>query len=57
MLKLIFNFLEATMKSQKCSKIEALLEIGAVHRHAKDRTTHSKTDWQSTIQFAQMNVY
>ena len=57
MLKSIFNFLGATMKSQKYSKSEALYEIGEVPRHAKDRTTHSKTDWQSTIQFAQINVY
>ena len=45
------------MKSQKYSKSEALYEIGEVPRHAKDRTTHSKTDCQSTIQFAQINVY
>ena len=45
------------MKFLICSEIEALLEIGETSRHAKDRTTHSKTDWQSTIQFAQMNIY
>ena len=42
------------MKSQKCSKSEALLEIGEVPHHAKDQTTCSKTDWQSAVQFVQI---
>ena len=45
------------MKSQKYGKSEALIDIGLVSRHSKDRTTRSKTDWQNTIQFAQINVY
>ena len=44
------------MKFQKCSKSEALLEIGEVPRHAQDQTTISKMDWQSIIQFTRINV-
>ena len=47
-------FLGATLKSQKCSKTEALLEIWQVPRHTRDRTTRSKMNWQSTTQLAQM---
>ena len=54
---LSFNILGVTMKSQKYGKSEALIDVGLVSRHSKDRTTRSKTDWQNTIQFAQINVY
>ena len=45
------------MECQKCSDSETLSEIGEVLHCAKDRMIRSKTDWQSTIQFAQINVY
>ena len=57
MLKSSFNFLGATMKSQIYSKTEALLQIREVPCDSKDQTTRSKMDRQSTIQFAQINVY
>ena len=57
MLKSSFNFLGTIMKCQKCSEGEALREIREVLCYVKDRTARSKTDWQSTIQFAQINVY
>ena len=56
MLKSSFNFLRAIMKCQKCSESEAVHEIGELLRYAKDRTGRSKTDWQSAIQFAQINI-
>ena len=45
------------MKSQIYSKTEALLQIREVPYDSKDQTTRSKMDRQSTIQFAQINVY
>ena len=57
MLKSSSNFLGGTITSQKCSENEALHEIGEVLRHAKDRIARLKTEWQSTIQFAKINVY
>ena len=39
-----FNFLGAIMKCPKCSKSEALHEIGEVLRYEKDRTARLKTD-------------
>ena len=45
------------MKCQEGNESEALHEFGEVLHYAKDRMTRSKTDWQSTIQFAQINVY
>ena len=44
------------MKCQKYSESEAVHEIGELLRYAKDRTGRSKTDWQSAIQFAQINI-
>ena len=57
MLKSSFDFLEAIVKCQKCSESEALSETGEVLRYAKDRTARSKINCQSTIQFAQIDVY
>ena len=45
------------MKCQKCSKGEVLREVGEVLCYVKDRTARLKTDWQSIIKFAQINVY
>ena len=45
------------MKCQKCSESEALHEIWEVLRYKKDRTAHSKTEWQRAIQFSQVNLY
>ena len=56
-LKSSLNFLRAITKCQKCSESEALHEIWEVLRYKKDRTAHSKTDWQRAIQFSQVNLY
>ena len=44
MLKSSSIFLGGTITSQKCSKNEALHEIGEVLRHAKDRMCYSTED-------------
>ena len=45
------------MKYHKYTESEELHEIGEVLRYAKDRIVGSKTDWQSNLQFPQINAY